>query len=121
MLSISDMLQAQHDENESRKQFSVSERVAIGKALEQRMPERRGRGNRSNKAELKGQRTADIAAKKAGFGNRQSYAEARRVVEKGSDRLVQAMDKKEVSVSKAAKILELPKQEQEREWKLEGT
>jgi hypothetical protein len=66
--------------------------VAIAKAIEEAIGERRGRGNQENFPELRGTQTRDVAAEKAGFGNPKTYQQARRVVEKGVQELVEAMD-----------------------------
>lgn len=117
-----DLLEAENDENEVRKAFTPSERTAIAKAIEARIGERQGQ--RSDKqisngelvhncAEVPpGQRTRDVAAKKAGFENRETYRRASKVVDKGTPELVEAMDSGEVSISAAATVSELPPDEQ---------
>ena len=59
----------------------------------------------------KGQ-TRDLAAKAAGFGNGKTYEQAKSVVDSGVPELVEAMDAGSVSVSAAASITSLPKEEQ---------
>lgn len=71
-----------------RKDFTPSERVAIAEAIEAAMPERRGRSNPQNVAGLKGAETRAIAAKRAGFGNAETYRQAKKVVEKGTPELL---------------------------------
>ncbi len=58
-------------------------------------------------------RNADIAAKSAGFGNRKTYQQASSVVDNGSEKLKEAMNSKNVSISAAAQIAKLPKEEQD--------
>jgi hypothetical protein len=41
-VDVPSLLQAEHDENEVRKDFTVSEQVAIGKALEEEIGKRQG-------------------------------------------------------------------------------
>lgn len=112
---------AENDENEVRKDFTIPERVAIGKAVEELLGERRGRppGSeasqeiRENFPEFPpGQRNRDVAAKAAGFGNGKTYQQAKQVVENGTPELVDAMAKGEVSVSAAATLARLPQEEQ---------
>jgi acetyl-CoA carboxylase alpha subunit len=67
--------------------------VAIAKAIEAAIGERRGRGNVQNVAQYHGTKTREIAANKAGFENPETYRQARRVVENGVKELVEAMDK----------------------------
>lgn len=117
-----DLLEAENDENEVRKSFTPSERTAIAKAIEDRIGERRGERtdkpavvneHRQNIAEVhRGQRTRDVAAKKAGFGNRETFRQAEKVVDQGTPELVEAMDSGDVSISAAATVSELPPEEQ---------
>ncbi len=76
-----DALSAEHDENECRLNFSTSERVAIGRAIEARYAGRQGQRTDIQPDELvenfpqadPGQKTRVIAAKQAGFGNHETY------------------------------------------------
>jgi ParB-like chromosome segregation protein Spo0J len=71
-------------ENELRKDFTVSERVAIGKAVEAQIGNRQGQ--RTDKLSEgpreveKGKKTSEQAAAKAGFGNETTYRQAKAVV-----------------------------------------
>jgi hypothetical protein len=90
-----------------RKDFTPSERVAIAAAVEEEMGERRGRPseeNVENFPHLDGAKTRDIAAKKAGFGNPETYQQAKTVVEDGAPELVEAMDSGKASISAASAI-----------------
>jgi ParB family chromosome partitioning protein len=114
VLEVSSIVEGEYAENEIRKDFTPSERVEIGKALEARLGERRGRDNRQNVAELKGRRSDDLAAEKAGFGNRTTYEQAKKVVEKAVDEVVAQMDAGDLSISAAAIIAEQsPEQQRE--------
>lgn len=71
-------------ENELRKDFSVSERLAIAKAIEQRLAARHGGDRKSD--EFQGGKTAtlndagksrDLAADRAGFGSGKTYEAAK--------------------------------------------
>ncbi|MEO5347926.1 MAG: hypothetical protein H7834_16350 [Magnetococcus sp. YQC-9] len=75
-------LLAEHDENEIRKDFTPSERVAIGKAIEATQFERRGRPSDKthdskivqNFAQFEpGQKTRDFIAKAIGFDNAETF------------------------------------------------
>lgn len=74
---------AEHDENELRKDFTPSERVAIGLAIERELGERRGgdQSKRENFNEWSGRRTDEVAAEKSGFGNHNTYRATRRARE----------------------------------------
>jgi hypothetical protein len=61
-----------------------------------------------------GKKTRDAAAERAGFGNRETYRQAAKVVESGSARLVQAMDGGRVSISAAALLADGDPDEQDR-------
>jgi hypothetical protein len=94
-----------------RKDFAVSERVAIGKAIEEYLGNRQGQ--RTDKELVEnfpqvepGRKTREIAAEKAGFGNDASYRQAKKVVEHAVPELVQAVDEKRIPVSQAAKVVD---------------
>ncbi len=94
-MDVTSIVAGEFAENEVRKDFTVSERVAIAGAIEAEIGERRGRPSEENPqhvAELNGQETRDVAAEKAGFGNHETYRQAKSVVERGSPELVGAMD-----------------------------
>jgi ParB family chromosome partitioning protein len=119
ILDLESVLAGEYAENEFRKQFTPSERAAIGRAVEAELgaKERRG-GDQKSKGPIgpnaeKG-RTADIAAKKAGFTDRKSYQRAQDVVDRGTPELIAAMDKGEIKIDAAAKIASQPKAEQQR-------
>ena len=130
MVDVPSLLRAEHDANELAKAFTVSERVAIGQALEAEIKahgERRGRPKEGenplllppekNRLDLdgfpKGKRTDEIAAEQAGFGNKDTYRQAKAVVEYGIPPLVEALDSGRVSVYAAAEVAALPEPEQE--------
>ena len=114
---------AEHAENEIRKDFTVSERVEIGKALEQELGKRQGqRTDLRNEGQggllgepvenfpqvETGQKSRQIAADKAGFGNETTYRQAKAVVATAAPELVAAMDREEVAISTAAKLATAP-------------
>lgn len=109
------LIEAENDENEVRKAFTPSERTSIAKAIEERLGERKGQRtdkHSSNCDEVHRGRTKKIAATKAGFPSQDSYQRASKVVAKGSPELVDAMDSGAVSISAAATVADLPKEEQ---------
>ena len=112
---------AEHAENEIRKDFTVSERVEIGKAVEAELKaigERRGRPRQEregqgtlveeeipvNLPEFESGETREIAAKKAGFGSDKTYRDAKTVTEHAEPELIAAMDNGAVAISTAAKL-----------------
>lgn len=104
-------------ENEVRKDFTPSERVAIAQAIFNEIGDRRGinqysEGQQNIAEPQKGQQTADFAAKKAGFGNRETFRQAKNVVENATPELVAAMDEGKVSILAAHRATVLPPEEQ---------
>lgn len=68
----------EYAENEMRKDFTPSERVAIAEAIKDELGERRG-GDQSkvpNRSQWSGKRTRQIAAERSGFGSPTSLARA---------------------------------------------
>lgn len=117
IVDVPSIVDGEYAENEIRKDFTPSERVAIAEAVKATIGERRGnpelKPNVHDGAQLEpGRKTRDIVAAKAGFGSHKSYESAKRVVDKGIPELVEAMDKGEVSISKAADIASLPTEQQ---------
>jgi hypothetical protein len=118
------IIEGEYAENEMRKDFTKSERVAIAEALEREMGERRGNPNlkKGNDLsislpvdELREQgRTDFIVAKKAGLGSKDTYRCAKKVVNQGIDELKTAMDLDKISIKDAAVVAEQPEQEQRR-------
>lgn len=112
------LLLAEHAENEIRKDFTPSERVAIGRMIEAEIGNRRGQRTDLKSADqgelLAGEprhhgdevtgRTDDVAALKAGFESRRSYRDAKAVVEHAEPELIEAMDRGDVAISTAATL-----------------
>jgi hypothetical protein len=107
-VDVSSILAGEYHENEVRKDFTASERVAIARAIERRVGNRQGQRTDRLRGKIPevapGKRTREAAAEKAGFGNDKTYRQAAKVVESGTPRLVRAMDKGRVSIA-AASIL----------------
>lgn len=118
-VNVTSIVEGERDENEVRKDFTVSEQVAIGRAVEAQVGNRRGQRTDAtlpqNFAEVaKGKETRQIAAEKAGFANAETYRQAKAVVDKGIPELVEKVDRGEVAVSAAAIISEQPAASQRR-------
>ena len=129
IIEVPSLIQAEHAENEIRKDFTASERVAIAKAVEEEIGNRRGRRTDlkvqglgdllptelpENFPEVSGKETRQIAAEKAGFGNETTYRQAKTVVEKADPALVQAMDAGAIAIGTAAKLASAPTEIQQR-------
>jgi ParB-like chromosome segregation protein Spo0J len=118
IVRVSSILAGEYAENEIRKDFTPSERVAIGKAIEAEIGSRRGQrtdqqlvGNCSQVAT--GVKTREIAAAKAGFDSPRTYERAKKVVEKAVDEVLGQMDSGDLSISAAAVIAEQPPKAQQ--------
>src|SRR5450755_277661 len=85
IVDVTSILAGEYAENEIRKDFTVSERIAIAKALEKQMPNRNGVPKARQKIDkLRGERTDDYVAGKSGFGNHETYRQAAKVVANGT-------------------------------------
>jgi ParB family chromosome partitioning protein len=123
VVKLNSLILGEYAENEFRKQFTQSERIAIGKAIEAELgaAERRGGDRRANSAIAENApkgNTVDLAAKRAGFKSAETYERAKVAVDKGTPELVAAMDAGKISIDAAAKIASQPKAEQARIIKL---
>jgi len=94
-VNVSSIAAGEYAENEVRKDFTISERVAIGDAVAAEIGNRQGQ--RTDQKEVgnaepvenfpqvsQGQKTRQVAAQRAGFGNETTYHQAKLAVEKGS-------------------------------------
>ncbi len=117
VIDIDSIILGEYAENEVRKDFTVSERVAIGNAVEVELGERRG-GDQKSKCKIlhndpnEGSKTIEIAAQKSGFGNKETYRQAKKVVETATPELVEAMDSGRVKPSVAENLANLPPADQ---------
>jgi ParB family chromosome partitioning protein len=109
IVDVTSILAGEYAENEIRKNFTPSVRVAIAKAIEKQVGNRQGQ-----RTELRGiipevaqgQRTREVAAERAGFGNDKTYRQAAKVVQNGSANLIRAMDEGRVSISAASILID---------------
>ena len=117
-VNLDSLLKGELAENEFRKDFTPSERVAIGEAIEAEIKtdaEKRMKSGVENPVEnfpQGGEKTRDLVAKATGFGNGKTYEQAKKVVQNAAPELVEAMDKGEASVSAASALLDLTHAEQ---------
>ena len=114
IITVSSLIQAEEAENNLRKDFTASERVKIAAAIKAELGNRQGQRTDLVQGEPvenfpqveSGQKTREIIAKKAGFGNETTLRQATTVVDKGEPELIAAMDKGEIAISTAAKLAE---------------
>jgi ParB-like chromosome segregation protein Spo0J len=121
VLDVPSILVAEIDENEIRKEFTASERVALAAALEseeKRLAKERMLAGKA--AEPCGQlatgfdtgKSRDFIANKVGFGSAGSYRRAKRAVENSIPEVVEAMDREDITLYRADLIAGLPKEQQ---------
>jgi hypothetical protein len=108
VVDLASIVDGEFAENEIRKDFTLSERVAIKRSIEAEIGNRAGRPGKNNSVEFDGikpgQETRDYAAKTAGLGGATTAGLAESVVNHGTPALVDAMDAGNVSVSTAADV-----------------
>lgn len=110
----------------------MSERVAIGKALEDGFGERRG-GNHGNQYasakaqknadsqnELSGKETSEIVSGLVSLGSRENYRKAKIIVEKGDPELIAKVDSEKVSIAAAYKEIKSAEKKSERKKEVEA-
>jgi hypothetical protein len=138
VLDIDDVVEGQYAENEIRKDFTPSERVAIARAIEEQIGNRRGqrtdlppkeggnsKSNGSKEVQLpadrpeveSGEESRAAAARQAGFSSTTDYRRAAEVVETAEPEVVEAMDTGEMSTTTAAEVAKLPPEQQKEEVK----
>jgi DNA modification methylase len=117
IVDVPSIISGEYAENEIRKDFTPSERVAIAKAIEKQVGKRQGQRTDKLRGKIPevvpGKRTRETAANKAGFGNDKTYRQAAKVVQNGTARLIQAMDSGRVSISAASILADADAEEQE--------
>ena len=117
IVDVPSIINGEYAENEIRKDFTPSERVAIAKAIEKQVGKRQGQRTDKLRGKIPevapGKRTREIAAEKAGFGNDKTYRQAAKVVHDGTLKLIQAMDDGKVSISAASILADAEEDEQE--------
>lgn len=117
VIDMPSIVVGENAENEVRKDFTPSERVAIARAIADELGNRQGsrtdKKHPQNIAEVeRGQETRDFAAKKAGFGNRETFRQAESVVNTAEPEIVEAMDSGKLSILASHKASKLPPEEQ---------
>lgn len=103
-VDVSSIAAGEWAENELRKNFTPSERVAILQTIK-----RKPVGDQRRSQNFV---TADTAAKMAGFGNRETARQAETVVHHGVSQLVRTMDTGGAAISVAAKVATLEPEQQ---------
>lgn len=112
IIDVASIAQGEFVENHFRKDLTLSERVALADTLRSFS---HGGDRRSDRV-LNGEDealTVDEAAKRAGLGGKDDYYRFIKAKEHGVPELMEAIDAGKLSVSLAAKIAELPPEDQQ--------
>ena len=96
-----DALKVERDENDQRKEPTISEKVALAEAIAERLQgpngtrqgQRTDLGTSGNISGSERGETKDIAAAKAGLGSGKTLEAAQKVIERDIPELVEAMDR----------------------------
>lgn len=124
VIHVDNIMEAEYAENDVRKNFSIEERIAIAKAIEVNLGERRGKqSNDQVKVDncppliipdkLAGKKTRDIVAKKAGFSSGKTYERAKKTIKNSCETLIKMLNNDEVKVSAAEQVAKFALSEQE--------
>jgi len=107
-------LRMEREENEHRLDLTPSEKIALGMKIEKSMPDRKGSNQYQQKVEVQnfaqaetGTKTIDIAAKAVDM-NRETYRQAKVVVDSGNKEVIKQMDTGEKSINAAYKSINRP-------------
>jgi ParB-like chromosome segregation protein Spo0J len=122
IVDVPSIVAGEYAENEMRKDFTPSERVAIAEAIRAEIGSRQG--HRTDRPALvdrgpevaPGETTRDVAARNAGFESSHAYRLARTVVARGAPNVIAAMDGGAVSISAAARAVKAAPKEQQTRW-----
>lgn len=111
IVPVKSLFLAEIAENTVRKEYTISERVAIADALRGYTHGGDRRSEQARKCDVEAL-TVDEAAKRAGFGSQDTYLRAHSVIQHGIPELVEAMDSGKFSIAAAAAIAKLPPEDQ---------
>ena len=121
VFEIEHIEQGTHDENEVRKAFTVSERDAIMRVLEQKIGKRLGRPrdqvsliDRSDLSPAKGTLTRDAAAQRAGLSSGAIAQRVRYIMDNEVQELIDLVDSEELAVDAAYAIAQLEDKDEQR-------
>jgi len=96
-------LKLEISENENRKDFSFSERIEYARKLEEiervKARERQEAGVRQNLGE--GGRSDDKVSEQSGFGNKETYRQAKYISEHADSETIKELDEGKISINKA--------------------
>ena len=114
IVDVDSIMEVEEAENNVRKDFTRSERIAIAHAIRKEFKEKGGQTGAQLGLLNKGTKLRDVVAAKAGFANHTEMERTQKVLENGTENLIKAMDAGEISVSKGAQLSLLPKEQQDK-------
>ena len=117
LLDLTTLLQKPFSLELLKSHCTISEWVAVGIALEKLFGHGHG-GNRrhfqvQNSALEPGKKIRDVIAQKLGFGSHFTYEQAKKIYRCNMPELIQAVDRKRISISTAVYLIQLPLEEQQ--------
>lgn len=112
IVNVASIAMGEMAENELRKQFTPSERVAIFRTIETAGKGANLRTQVCPRGDILPVLTTDDAAKRSGFAGRGTAYRAVKVVDKGIPEVVQAMDDGHITITMAESIATHPPEEQ---------
>lgn len=109
VIDMENVIDGEFSENVFRKEYTFEERTAIAKRLIETYGSNQGKRTDlelvSKCAEVKkGETAKDVIAKKTGFGSRNTLNKALKIVDSGSDVLIECINKGELSNDAASQI-----------------
>jgi len=125
VIKIESIIDGEFAENEIRKSFTMSERVSIAEAIADKYKDRQGKGKESDislvptLAQVKGKKTIEIVAEQSGFGGKETYRKAKKIVSYGDDELIEKVDTGQITVHNAHTQIKRKEKEEKREEKRE--
>ena len=128
-ISLASLAEGKYVTEDLTKAFLISERVAIGIAMEAFIGNRQGQRtdllnekkeslgkglvkNFSQVAINKGTKTREFTSKQLGFKNFTTYEQAKTILQFGCSELINAADQEKLSISKGARLAKLSHEEQ---------
>jgi len=125
VMSVKDalhQLKLEISENENRKDFSFNEKMTWAKLLEEEY-KKTGKENMSNGGKgdkiLETLNSNQKVAEEVGFGNKETYRQAKYISENADEEMIQQLDEKKLSINKAFLTLKQEKESLENQLETE--
>lgn len=109
-IDLTELICGKYSLTEITQIFKASERVLLGLAAEKHLST--SKNSKIRQVLLNKRRRDDLLAKNLGFGNRQTYSQAKKVFSIGSRELITAIDTKKLAIHTAAILAKFPFEQQ---------